>query len=216
MKKIFMTAAAAATMTAALSMAAFAGQWTGSAEAGWKYLNDNGTYATGWNWITSEVTGSNACYYFDADGNLAVNTTIDGYQVNEDGAWVNKGIVVTSDKIEAAADYTSDLSLIQGTWKYTKIMVDGQEHALDSYTNETRMIVNGSDCSLTTSKQSAVVTLSNITDYAKNYYSESSADVSSVTAFYTDGSGEFRLLNNGTMTLSNPKTGYVYTIERAE
>ena len=50
----------------------------------WYYLNPNGgkMVANGWNWINGK------CYYFYASGALAVSTTIDGYTVDANGAWV--------------------------------------------------------------------------------------------------------------------------------
>lgn len=50
----------------------------------WYYLNPNGgkMVANGWNWIDGK------CYYFYASGALAVSTTIDGYTVDANGAWV--------------------------------------------------------------------------------------------------------------------------------
>ncbi len=48
----------------------------------WYYLKASGAMATGWNWV-----GSN-CYYFAANGKMAANTTIGGYKVDANGAWV--------------------------------------------------------------------------------------------------------------------------------
>lgn len=48
----------------------------------WYYLKSNGVMATGWNWIGSH------CYYFNAAGKMAANTTVNGYKVGRDGAWV--------------------------------------------------------------------------------------------------------------------------------
>ena len=48
-------------------------------DGAWYYLNDNGSMATGW----YQVGGK--WYYSYSSGELAVNTTIDGYRVNEKG-----------------------------------------------------------------------------------------------------------------------------------
>lgn len=50
----------------------------------WYYLNPNGgkMVANGWNWINGK------CYYFNASGAMAVNTTVNGYKVGADGAWI--------------------------------------------------------------------------------------------------------------------------------
>lgn len=50
----------------------------------WYYLNPNGgkMVANGWNWINGK------CYYFYASGAMAANTTVNGYKVGADGAWI--------------------------------------------------------------------------------------------------------------------------------
>ena len=48
-------------------------------DGAWYYLNDNGSMATGWYRVGEEW------YYSYSSGELAVNTTIDGYRVNEKG-----------------------------------------------------------------------------------------------------------------------------------
>lgn len=69
--------------------ASYAGQWKQEGAA-WKYQNDNGTYASSWNWIDGKS------YFFDSNGKMLANTTTpDGYSVNADGAWVVNGVVQT-------------------------------------------------------------------------------------------------------------------------
>ncbi len=48
----------------------------------WYYLKSSGAMATGWNWV------GNKCYYFNESGKMAANTTVDGYRVDQSGAWV--------------------------------------------------------------------------------------------------------------------------------
>lgn len=49
----------------------------------WYYFNEDcSMVANGWKWI------NNKCYYFYASGAMAANTTIDGYVVGADGAWI--------------------------------------------------------------------------------------------------------------------------------
>ena len=91
----------AALMTAGSGMTTFAGPWeqTGS---DWKYMQDNGTYATnGWQWIEGKS------YYFDANGIMAKNTTVDGYTVNADGQWVVNGVVQTQGSTSGNSTGTS-------------------------------------------------------------------------------------------------------------
>lgn len=93
---------ALATMTLSILMSstAMAGTWkTGAGEnqGKWWYDNENGTYAnSGWQWIDGNGDGTAECYYFDTEGWLLVNaTTPDGYQVDENGAWVENGVIQT-------------------------------------------------------------------------------------------------------------------------
>ncbi len=48
----------------------------------WYYLASSGAMVTGWNWIGGD------CYYFYNNGAMAANTTIGGYTVDANGAWV--------------------------------------------------------------------------------------------------------------------------------
>ncbi|MBW8119257.1 PspC-related protein choline-binding protein 1 [Streptococcus pseudopneumoniae] len=69
----------------------------------WYYLNDNGSMETGWlqnngSWYYLNSNGSmkanqwfqvgSKWYYVNASGELAINTSIDGYRVNDNGEWV--------------------------------------------------------------------------------------------------------------------------------
>lgn len=84
--KVLSTALIMSVITATVS---FAGQWKQEGSA-WKYQNDNGSYATSWNWIDGKS------YFFDSNGKMLANTTTpDGYSVNADGAWVVNGVVQT-------------------------------------------------------------------------------------------------------------------------
>ena len=47
------------------------------------YLGVDGVMATGW----QEIEGK--WYYFNGSGAMQKNTTIDGYTLGADGAWVN-------------------------------------------------------------------------------------------------------------------------------
>ncbi|WP_297418416.1 cell wall-binding protein [Clostridium sp.] len=49
---------------------------------GWWYTNDN-SWVTGWNKIDGKW------YYFYSDGYMAKDTSIDGYILGSDGAWIN-------------------------------------------------------------------------------------------------------------------------------
>lgn len=48
----------------------------------WYYLNTDGTMQTGWLFVEGKW------YYMDEDGRMLSNTTVDGYVLGADGAWV--------------------------------------------------------------------------------------------------------------------------------
>ena len=89
----------AATMIIGGATTTFAAWQTGAGDNSnrWWYDNENGTWAAGgWYWVDGNKDGVAECYYFDDDGwALTSNTTPDGYTVNEAGAWVENGIVLT-------------------------------------------------------------------------------------------------------------------------
>ncbi|ETI69656.1 S8 family serine peptidase [Neobacillus vireti] len=48
----------------------------------WYYLNTNGAMATGWKYVNGKW------YYLYSSGAMAANTTVDGYKLGKDGAWI--------------------------------------------------------------------------------------------------------------------------------
>ena len=75
------------------SMSAFAGEWKQDSN-GWWWQNDDGSYPVStWQWLDGNKDGLSESYYFNEAGYLVTNTTIDGYTVNADGAWVKNGYV---------------------------------------------------------------------------------------------------------------------------
>lgn len=89
-------------LSAAGSMAAYAGAWQQDA-AGWWYDNGDSTYAkSGWHWIDGR------CYYFTDNGYCLINTsTPDGYTVDGSGAWIVDGVVQTQNPTETPAQTDS-------------------------------------------------------------------------------------------------------------
>lgn len=74
-----------------MAMTAFAGTWEGNNASGWKLKKPDGTYVVNaWFWDDSDHDGWEECFYFDKDGILALNTTIDSWLVNGLGQWVDK------------------------------------------------------------------------------------------------------------------------------
>lgn len=111
-RKGLVTAGLVAGLSVLSSMTAFAGQWIYGNDGEWTYLdfgwkqdstgwwyqNEDGSYPIStWKWIDEDGNnngdGELASYYFDANGYLVTNTTIDGYTVNADGAWTVDGVV---------------------------------------------------------------------------------------------------------------------------
>lgn len=87
-------------LTLFFGMTAFAATWRTGAQPNqnrWWYDYEDGTYAAnGWQWIDGNSDGTAECYYFDGEGWMAQGeTTPDGYEVNENGAWVENGTVQT-------------------------------------------------------------------------------------------------------------------------
>lgn len=78
-------------------------KWWVQVDGTWYYLNGSGAMQTGWlqdngTWYYLEASGAMKAnqwfevggkwYHVDASGALSVNTTVDGYNVNENGEWV--------------------------------------------------------------------------------------------------------------------------------
>ena len=79
------------------SIPAFASGWQKDTVGWWYGTNENNTtwYNSGWQWVDGNNDGIAESYYFNSNGYIAVNTTVDGYTVNNDGAWTVNGIVQT-------------------------------------------------------------------------------------------------------------------------
>ena len=104
MRKLLKAFGLAAGLTITMSVTAFAGQWREDAD-GWWWQEDDGSYAvSSWQWLDGNQDGVAECYYFDGNGYMAANTTVDGYQVNGDGCWVVGGRVMTHQSGQAARD----------------------------------------------------------------------------------------------------------------
>ncbi|MCC8127219.1 MAG: hypothetical protein LIO92_07465 [Clostridiales bacterium] len=103
--KMVMTMIMMALMVQLMSFTALADGWTpgdGENNGRWQYSLEDGTYYSGtqetplWQWIDGDQDGVAECYAFDEYGWMYADTqTPDGYLVNEDGAWVEDGIVQT-------------------------------------------------------------------------------------------------------------------------
>ena len=83
-------------MSLSLPLLSYAGEWKEDNIGKW-YQNDDGTYPVSqWKWIEFNNGGLELCYYFNESGYLVVNaTTPDNYIVNENGAWIENGLIMT-------------------------------------------------------------------------------------------------------------------------
>lgn len=122
MKKATSVLILSAALTLSLSSVALAGQWKQN-DTGWWWAEDDGSYPQNtWLWLDGNQDGNSECYYFDSNGYLAVNTTIDGWQVDSNGCWIQNGQVQVSAASPAdpaflalkAATERSQASLEQG------------------------------------------------------------------------------------------------------
>lgn len=127
-------------------MTSFAGQWFRGADQNsdkWWYKNSDGSYVRGkWEWIDGDNNGFAECYYFDKDGWVAQNTTVDGSEVDENGAWVVNGMT----QLKTVA--TSNGSRIQKTKnsEYSTEMLElGSDLDLGSQSDGTSTVENNKD-----------------------------------------------------------------------
>ncbi len=102
MKKVWL-AGAVALMSLTMAMPAFAGEWiqdqnrsaNENGVSNWWYRNDDGSYpSNGWVWLDGNQDGVAESYCFNENGWMYVSTKIDGYDVNDSGAWIFEGQVV--------------------------------------------------------------------------------------------------------------------------
>lgn len=105
MKKLAVLGLAAA-LSVSWTVPALAGQWiqdVNRAEnsggiSNWWYRNDDGSYpAGGWYWIDGNGDGQAESYRFDGGGWMYASTTVDGYAVDESGAWLENGVAARRD-----------------------------------------------------------------------------------------------------------------------
>lgn len=102
MKKNICVLALTAAFSVLSAATAFAGTWIQDPArpanqdgiSNWWYRNDDGSYpANGWFWIDGNGDGFAESYRFDENGWMYAAATVDGYAVNESGAWTENGVV---------------------------------------------------------------------------------------------------------------------------
>ena len=121
--KKFVLMALTAGLSVLLCIPAFASGWQKDNTGWWYATNDNNSewYHSGWQWIDGNNDGIAECYYFNPNGYISVNSVIDNYTVNADGAWTVNGVVQTKRvKLGLYVDTAPDVS--------------GSEHTTDGQT----------------------------------------------------------------------------------
>lgn len=111
--------AGAATLIAlSMTTPAFAGTWIQDSTkpanengiSNWWYVNDDGSYPAGtWVWIDGNKDGIAESYRFNDVGWMYISTNIDGYDVDENGAWLSNGQVMTKN-VEKPVDTSISFS----------------------------------------------------------------------------------------------------------
>lgn len=132
-KNVWKLSAVVAAMVVMMAIPAYAGEWKQDA-IGWWYQNTDGTYPVNkWEWLDGNQDGIAESYCFDSNGYMLVNTTTpDGYQVNENGAWVQNGEVQTKAVMADNVGITIETSensqyMVKRLSKATIKKVDGGE-----------------------------------------------------------------------------------------
>ena len=96
-KRVKAVLVTAVLLALSASVPASAGVWrTGEDDPeSWWYDHQDGTWAVGWELIDGNGDGLGEWYLFDEDGWLLTDfITTDGYEIDENGAWVQNGAVV--------------------------------------------------------------------------------------------------------------------------
>ncbi|MCI8510858.1 MAG: hypothetical protein HFE83_02540 [Lachnospiraceae bacterium] len=98
MRKWMKALLAASALTLSMSFPSLAGQWHEDMVGTW-FEEDDGSYLShGWHWADGDHNGIAECYYFDNRGYVVKTLgTVDGYDINKDGAWTVGGVVQTKD-----------------------------------------------------------------------------------------------------------------------
>ena len=111
-KKTIAFGMALMTMVLGTNIMAFAESWKNDGKGYW-WQNDDGSYPVNcWQWLDGNQDGISECYYFNGNGYMLSNTvTLDGYQVNGDGAWVVNGVVQTKGRGYYKLEEASQMAL---------------------------------------------------------------------------------------------------------
>ncbi len=126
MRKKIMIGISAVIIMAASSITAYAGQWKQD-NIGYWYQDNDGSYpVNSWRWIDGNNDGIAECYYFNNNGYLSVNTvTPDGFQVDENGAWIINGLIqrkLVEIESNTFTDYNNSANIMEDTYIMNLLM----------------------------------------------------------------------------------------------
>ncbi|HJB07559.1 MAG TPA: hypothetical protein H9716_06780 [Candidatus Enterocloster faecavium] len=86
--------AAGLALSVLISFPSYAGHWVHDKNGWWWQEEDKSYPRDTWKWLDGDGDCLAECYYFDRDGYLVSDSIVGkGYEVNEDGAWVEDGQV---------------------------------------------------------------------------------------------------------------------------
>lgn len=160
MKKIW-AMRTAIFMALSVTTPVFAGNWiqdpsrpaNENGVSNWWYQNDDGSYPAGnWTWIDGNQDGIAESYRFDENGWLYVSTNIDGYEVNDSGAWITNGLIETknmeslndtNDTTQENEENDSSVSELTDEEAYKKIIALKKDYPEGMKWNNSNSYVSG-------------------------------------------------------------------------
>ena len=180
MKKTLKTLLCSAVFALTMSSAALAGDWQQNAD-GWWWAEDDGSYPRNtWLWLDGNQDGISECYYFDSNGYLAVNTIIDGWQVDGNGCWVQNGQVQFT---EQSSNRQQAMELLKTYNSYSSAQTDTDADYLMNMT----MDIDGSSINM---NMNGIIKMKNVTDSNLQYLMDCNLSVLGesmyINTFYTD------------------------------
>lgn len=188
-KKLLLTVV---PMTLALSFTSMAGQWNNDMN-GWWYTEDDGSYLTnGWYWLDGNNDGIEECYYFDKDGYMVNDHGyVDGYQVDENGAWIVDGKVQRR-KAQAPAAEQSVPVAENSDAMAAYLAAQEKNSALDSMDTDVNYVMSVSTQGVTIdAKMNLNMKMKNVTGENIQFVTNGSMTMLGteipVNMFYTDG-----------------------------
>ncbi len=150
--KKLLFSAAALTLLLASNFNSYAGVWrqdetkpaNSNGVSNWRWVNNDGSYLAGlWAWIDGNGDGIAECYYFNNDGYLMTDTTVnDGtgnYLVNDGGAWIENGAKRVCPTNWLPEGMVQTTSIIRPSVKQTIVLLNpmGSGYSDDNATHST-------------------------------------------------------------------------------